>query len=225
MSEKKGEKKYMEYKIILIGNSAVGKTAFFKKITKGVFNERHISTIGVDKSTLYFKDIEVKSKDVEKKEEFNIILFDTAGQDRYRSLAKSYFNSTDIVMLIYDITNKQSFIDIEKWLDDIQDKLSDWKTGHYVIFLLGNKLDLANEDGDGNKREVTEEEAESICEEKSIYWGGECSCKTFTQEQLNEILLKSFKKYVENFGIKEDPKKATRLGDLKKKRFMLRIKI
>jgi len=218
MKEKKSEKNYIEYKIILIGNSAVGKTAFFKKLTKGVFNERNISTIGVDKSTLYFKDIEVLSKGVEKKEEFNIILFDTAGQDRYRSLAKSYFNSTDIVMLIYDITNRQSFDDIERWLDDIKDKLSDWKTGHYVIFLLGNKLDLANEDGDGNKREVDEEEAESICEKKSIYWGGECSCKTFTQEQLNEILLKSFKKYVEIFGVKEDPKKATRLGDLKKKK-------
>ena len=214
MSEKKGEKKYMEYKIILIGNSAVGKTAFFKKITKGVFNERNISTIGVDKSTLYFKDIEVKSKDVEKKEEFNIILFDTAGQDRYRSLAKSYFNSTDIVMLIYDITNKQSFIDIEKWLDDIQDKLSDWKTGHYVIFLLGNKLDLAE---DNEKREVKEEDAENFCEDKSIYWGGECSCKTFSQEQLNEILLKSFKKYAENFGVKEDPKKVTKLNLKKKK--------
>ena len=218
MSEKQSDKSSKEYKIILIGNSAVGKTAFFKKLTKNIFNERNISTIGIDKATLYFKDIQVLSKGNNKKEEFNIILFDTAGQERYRSLAKNYFSSTDIVMLLYDITNKQSFEDIEKWLDDIKDKLSDWKTGHYVIFLLGNKLDLANEDGDGNKREVTEEEAESICEKKSIYWGGECSCKTFTQEQLNEILLKSFKKYVENFGIKEDPKKATRLGDLKKKK-------
>ena len=212
------EKNYKEYKIILIGNSAVGKTAFFKKITKGFFSDKNISTIGIDKCTLYFKDVEVNLKGNNKKEEFNIILFDTAGQERYRALAKNYFTSTDIVMLIYDITEKKTFDDIEKWLDDIKDKLSDWKTGHYVIFLLGNKLDLANEDGDGNKREVTEEEAESICEEKSIYWGGECSCKTFTQEQLNEILLKSFKKYVENFGIKEDPKKATRLGDLKKKK-------
>ena len=218
MSEKQSDKSSKEYKIILIGNSAVGKTAFFKKITKGFFSDKNISTIGIDKCTLYFKDVEVNLKGNNKKEEFNIILFHTAGQDRYRSLAKSYFNSTDIVMLIYDITEKKTFVDIEKWLDDIKDKLSDWKTGHYTIILLGNKLDLANEDGDGNKREVTEEEAESICEEKSIYWGGECSCKTFTQEQLNEILLKSFKKYVENFGIKEDPKKATRLGDLKKKK-------
>ena len=203
--------------IILIGNSGVGKTSFFRKLSTVEFYEKNISTIGIEKKSLEL-NIDIQKDGKKEKTKFNISLFDTAGQDRYRSLAKSYFNSTDIVMLIYDITNKQSFIDIEKWLDDIQDKLSDWKTGHYVIFLLGNKLDLANEDGEGNKREVTEEEAESICEEKSIYWGGECSCKTFTQEQLNEILLKSFKKYVENFGIKEDPKKATRLGDLKKKK-------
>ena len=214
MSEKQSDKSSKEYKIILIGNSAVGKTAFFKKLTKNIFNERNISTIGIDKDTLYFKDIQVLSKGVEKKEEFNITLFDTAGQERYRSLAKNYFSSTDIVMLLYDITNKQSFEDIEKWLDDIKDKLSDWKTGHYVIFLLGNKLDLAE---DNEKREVKEEDAENFCEDKSIYWGGECSCKTFSQEQLNEILLKSFKKYAENFGVKEDPKKVTKLNLKKKK--------
>ena len=214
MSEKQSDKSSKEYKIILIGNSAVGKTAFFKKLTKNIFNERNISTIGIDKATLYFKDIQVLSKGVEKKEEFNITLFDTAGQERYRSLAKNYFSSTDIVMLLYDITNKQSFEDIEKWLDDIKDKLSDWKTGHYVIFLLGNKLDLAE---DNEKREVKEEDAENFCEDKSIYWGGECSCKTFSQEQLNEILLKSFKKYAENFGVKEDPKKVTKLKLKKKK--------
>ena len=214
MSEKQSDKSSKEYKIILIGNSAVGKTAFFKKLTKNIFNERNISTIGIDKATLYFKDIQVLSKGVEKKEEFNITLFDTAGQERYRSLAKNYFSSTDIVMLLYDITNKQSFEDFEKWLDDIKDKLSDWKTGHYVIFLLGNKLDLAE---DNEKREVKEEDAENFCEDKSIYWGGECSCKTFSQEQLNEILLKSFKKYAENFGVKEDPKKVTKLNIKKKK--------
>ena len=214
MSEKQSDKSSKEYKIILIGNSAVGKTAFFKKLTKNIFNERNISTIGIDKATLYFKDIQVLSKGVEKKEEFNITLFDTAGQERYRSLAKNYFSSTDIVMLLYDITNKQSFEDIEKWLDDIKDKLSDWKTGHYVIFLLGNKLDLAE---DNEKREVKEEDAENFCEDKSIYWGGECSCKTFSQEKLNEILLKSFKKYAENFGVKEDPKKVTKLNLKKKK--------
>ena len=209
------EKNYKEYKIILIGNSAVGKTAFFKKITKGFFSDKNISTIGIDKCTLYFKDVEVNLKGNNKKEEFNIILFDTAGQERYRALAKNYFTSTDIVMLIYDITEKKTFDDIEKWLDDIKDKLSDWKTGHYTIILLGNKLDLA--DGENGKREVKEEDAENFCDENSINWGGECSCKDFSQEQLKELLLNSFKKYVEKFGVKEAPNSFQKLSVKQKK--------
>ena len=178
MSEKQSDKSSKEYKIILIGNSAVGKTAFFKKITKGFFNDKNILSIGIDKCTLYFKDVEVNLKGNNKKEEFNIILFDTAGQERYRALAKNYFTSTDIVMLIYDITEKKTFDDIEKWLDDIKDKLSDWKTGHYTIILLGNKLDLA--DGENGKREVKEEDAENFFDENSINWGVECSCNDFS---------------------------------------------
>ena len=119
-------------------------------------------------------------------------------------------------MLLYDITSKKSFEDIEKWMEDVKDRLSDWKIGHYIIFLLGNKLDLV--ESDENLREVKEEEAENFCEEKSIYWGGECSCKNFTLEKMNEVLLKAFKKYVEKFGVKEAPKSIKKLGNLKKKK-------
>ena len=118
-------------------------------------------------------------------------------------------------MLIYDITEKKTFVDIEKWLDDIKDKLSDWKTGHYTIILLGNKLDLA--DGENGKREVKEEDAENFCDENSINWGGECSCKDFSQEQLKELLLNSFKKYVEKFGVKEAPDSFKKLSVKQKK--------
>ena len=203
MTEKSTEKNYAEYKVILIGNSHSGKTSFFKKITKGVFNDRNISSIGTDKSTLFFQNIEININNKITKEEFNIIIFDSAGQDRYRSLAKSYFNTTDIVIIFYDITNRRSFEDIGKWLDDLKDKLSDWKTGKYLIALLGNHLDLVEEDQ--TKREVTKEEVKSLCEDFGIYWAGECNLKSFSQNQLTDMLLNIWKKYVEKFGIKEAP--------------------
>ena len=203
MTEKSTQKNFVEYKVVLVGNSDAGKTQFFKKINTGVLNGRNISSIGADKSTLYFKDIETNINNKITKEEFNIIIFDSAGQDRYRSLAKSYFNATDIFIIFYNITNKNSFLDIEKWLDDIKEKLSDWKTGKYLIALLGNHLDLVEEDQ--SKREVTEEEAVSFCEECGIYWVGECNLKSFSQNQLTDMLLSIWKKYVEKFGIKEAP--------------------
>ena len=214
MTEKSTQKNFAEYKVVLVDNSDSGKTQFLKKITKGVFNERNIYSIGIDKSTLYFKDIETNINNKITKEEFNIIIFDSAGQERYRSLAKSYFNATDIFIIFYNITNKNSFLDIEKWLDDIKDKLSDWKTGKYLIALLGNHLDLVEEDQ--SKREVTEEEAVSFCEECGIYWVGECNLKSFSQNQLTDMLLSILKKYVEKCGIKEAPIKLE-LKLLKKK--------
>ena len=99
MTEKQKPKYTVEYKFILIGNTAVGKTLFFKRIQTGIFNEKNISTIGVDRCVLYFKDIDVKIKGKDSKEEFNIILYDTAGQERYRSLSKNYFSKTDVIIL------------------------------------------------------------------------------------------------------------------------------
>ena len=214
MIEKQKPKYTVEYKFILIGNTAVGKTLFFKRIQTGIFNEKNISTIGVDRCFLYFKDIDVKIKGKDSKEEFNIILYDTAGQERYRALSKNYFSKTDVIILIYDITNKKTFEDIEKWLDSVDDLLSNRKTGNYIIFLLGNKSDLVGKDYE--LREVAEEEAKNLCEEKGIYWGGECSMKDFTKEKLSDILLKAWKKYVEKFGIKQNSKMAFRLGNMKK---------
>ena len=201
MTEKSTQKNFAEYKVVLVGNSDSGKTQFLKKITKGVFNERNIYSIGIDKSTLYFKDIETNINNKITKEEFNIIIYDSAGQERYRSLAKSYFNATDIVIIFYNITNKSSFHDIRKWLDDIKNKLSDWKTGKYLVALLGNHLNLVEEDP--TKREVTKEEAESFCEDTGIYWAGECNLKGFSQNQLTDMILNIWKKYVEKCGIKE----------------------
>ena len=215
MSGKKNEKNN-DYKFILIGDSAVGKTSIFKKLNTEVFSEKNISTIGIDKRTLYFKDIEVKIKDQTKKVDFNILLFDTAGQERYRAITKTYFQGSDGIIILYDITSKKTFLGVEAWLESITQTLSHWKNGHYVITLLGNKLDLV--ESDEKKREVQEEEAENICIEKEIFWAGECSVKNFTVQQLNDILIKTWKNYIEKFGIKEEITSQMKMSGTKYKK-------
>ena len=89
-----------------------------------------------------FNDLEVEFNGNKIKKSFKITLFDTAGQERYRSITNSYIKNTDGVILIYDITNKLSFEHVEEWLSSIKNNFSDWRKSDYLIMILGNKLDL-----------------------------------------------------------------------------------
>ena len=166
-----------EYKIILIGNSAVGKTCLFKKITTGNFANKNISTIGMDKRRLSFqitKENKIKNIDIS--------LLDTAGQERFRSITKTYFKGADGIILMYDITNKDSFVQVEEWIKSIHESIGDHNNSNYIIILLGNKKDLVDENK--KPRLVLEEEAKEKCKVKNIFWGGECSVKNDTEEDL-----------------------------------------
>ena len=191
-----------DYTIILLGDSEVGKATLFKKISSGIFTDKNISTIGIDKKTLSFKDIEVEIKGKKQKEDFNIILYDTAGQERYRAITKNYFQGKDMVFMIYDISSRRSFIDIESWLESLKEVLSSWEKGNYLIFLFGNKVDLI--DNKEKPREVEEEEAMKLCEDNNIIWGGEKSFLNSSKDQLTEMILNCWKDYVHKFGIKEE---------------------
>lgn len=167
------------YKMILIGDSSVGKTCIFKKITSGAFNDKSISTIGIDRRTLLFK---VKVNDNEERE-CEVQLWDTAGQERFRSITTSYYKSSQGLILMYDITKKETFDNLDNWISSINDSLGESKG--YLVVLIGNKLDIAEDTPDA--RQVTLEEAKNKCSEEHIFWGGECSAKNFTEEQLKEL--------------------------------------
>ena len=172
----------IEYKFILLGDSSVGKSSIFKRILGNSFSKNQISTLGTEKAILNFDDLEIDKKT---SQNFKIVLFDTAGQERYRAITKSYFRDSQGIVLIYSIVDEESFKHIEAWLDSIKDSLSDWKRSGYIVMLLGNKLDIAEEHKE--QRMILKEEAEKICSEQGIYWGGECSAKTFDQNKFKEI--------------------------------------
>ena len=144
-----------EYKVTLLGDTSVGKTCLFKKLTKGIFMDKNISTIGMDKKTLNI-EIDINENENQKKKLIAISLIDTAGQDRFRTITKSYIKGSDGIILMYDLTNKDTFLHVEEWIKNIADIIGDVKNSNYLILLLGNKIDLI--DNQEKPREVLLEE-------------------------------------------------------------------
>ena len=99
------------YKFILIGNSTVGKTCLFRKLSTGEFMDKSIASIGVEKVSLDVT-INVDKNDKKEKKDFDISLFDTAGQEKFRSITFSYYKGSDGILLLYDITNRNTFDNI-----------------------------------------------------------------------------------------------------------------
>ena len=211
IEEKNGNE--LEYTIALLGDTSVGKTCLFKKLTTGVFIEKNISTIGVDKKSLNL-EIEVNENQTLVKKLVNISLVDTAGQERYRSITKSYFKSSDGIILLYDLTNKETFTHVENWIKNIYDAIG--KTNSpFPILLLGNKLDLI--ENNGKEREVGTEDGEKKCEEHNITWGGECSVKDFTLDKFKKIMQDFVCNVYNKIGKKSKNQHTKMIGKAKKK--------
>lgn len=186
-----------EYKIVLAGDSTIGKTTLFKKITKGVFNNLYISTIGFDKKSFDY-EITVQENGKESKKNVKMILYDTAGQERYSSVTKTYFKKANGVLLLYSIIDKKTFDHLSKWLNDIKDKLGNIEDNRYLVFLIGTKFDLVK--NDENLRQVTEEEALDFCEKNNLLWYGEYSSKETDQETFQKLFTEFAKKIYEKVG-------------------------
>ena len=195
-------KNNIEFKFSFLGDSMVGKTTIFKKLTTGNFQSKTLSTVGVDKRTIKYENIEVNIDGKPVNKSFDISLFDTAGQEKFRAITKNYINGSDGIILIYDITRRKSFDNIEMWLESITDCLEDYKNSNYLIMLLGNKLDLVKEEE--NKREISTEEGKKKSKERGLYWGGECSAKDFSESDFKALFANLVKKIYEKVGNKKE---------------------
>jgi small GTP-binding protein len=130
-------------RMMLLGDSNVGKTSILKRYCKNQFSESYISSMGIDFETKYIK---VGKKTI------NLQIWDTAGQERYKVIAKNYYNKSDGFIVVYDITNKATFNDISGWISQIKELAS--HDNKYII--VGNKYDLEE------KRKVTKLEGENL---------------------------------------------------------------
>jgi len=120
--------------IILVGDSTVGKSCFLSRYFNNQFNEEFLTTMGIDKQVKVIKIDET---------EYKINFWDTAGQERFRSLPKKYYQNADGILIFFDITNEESFKNINYWLENIQNCLGNNEM-KAILFLIGNKIDLNN---------------------------------------------------------------------------------
>jgi small GTP-binding protein len=166
------------FKVLLLGDMGVGKSSLLMRLTDNTFSETHTSTVGVDFRS---KNLKVDSQNV------NLQIWDTAGQERYRSITTAYYRGAHGVLLIFDITLRSSFQNLQKWLSDVH-KHSHDKT---QIILVGNKKDLAS------MRCVTSEEAQSFAKELGLSYV-ELSAKSESAKDVQAVFEEIARKILKN---------------------------
>lgn len=143
------ESKYSaEYKIVIVGESAVGKTAILYKYAEGVFKNGLISTIGLDFRT---KIVDVEGVPI------RLQVWDTAGQERFRTLSKQLFRGAKGIVLVYDVTNRKSYEQLSYWINSFES----YGVREEGVLIIGNKIDLEE------SRQVTTREAKSLADDHS----------------------------------------------------------
>eukprot|EP00040_Diaphanoeca_grandis_P005427 m.32790 g.32790 ORF g.32790 m.32790 type:complete len:208 (-) comp16696_c1_seq1:485-1108(-) len=168
--------KICQFKLVLLGESAVGKSSLVLRFVKGQFHEYQESTIGAAflTQTVCLDDTTVKFE-----------IWDTAGQERYHSLAPMYYRGAQAAIVVYDVTNTDTFARAKTWVKELQRQANP----NIVIALAGNKADLAS------KRTVMQEDAMAYAEDNGLLFM-ETSAKT--AKNVNEIFLAIAKKLPKN---------------------------
>ena len=131
------------FKVLPLGNCDVGKSSLLLRFVDSAWNDSFVPTIGVD---FKVKTVEIGDKKVKMQ------IWDTAGQERFRNVVSTYFRGSNGILLIYDITNKDSFKNLESWLIEIEKNASE----NVLKILIGNKCDLESERG------ITKEEGQAF---------------------------------------------------------------
>ena len=179
MSKKdnKNTKKKFEARIITLGDSAVGKTSLILRYSDNYFSSLYLSTAGIDSKIKIIK--------LENGEDIRVVLTDTAGQERYRNIASNYIKKADGILLVYNITDKDTFEGVKVWIKSIKEESGDSRP----IILIGNKSDL------NDKRMIKKEVGEDFAENEGIKFY-ETSCKTGenVEKAINDLVKQIYEK-------------------------------
>ena len=177
------------YKILLLGDSTVGKTCFLLRYTDDTFLDLHMATIGLD--------YRLKTMILDDQRIVKVQLWDTAGQDKFRAITRNYYKGARGIILIYDITNIKSYDNIKKWINEIKEEISEQVT----IVLIGNKIDNEGE------RKISKEQGEKLANDYNVAFF-ETSAKT--GQGINESVFYLVQKIVD-----ADPETKKRGKNLK----------
>ena len=167
------------FKILLLGDSEVGKSCFLMRYSENVFIENYITTIGLD--------YKLKTVKLDTGKTIKVQLWDTAGQDKYRTIAKNYYKGSHGILLLYDITKQSSFDNIREWVRDIKEEVNE----KAILFLIGNKIDMEDQ------RKIPKEKGVELAEEFKIPFF-EASAKS--GENVDEVFKALYNKICEIYG-------------------------
>ncbi|KAL4578027.1 hypothetical protein LXL04_014142 [Taraxacum kok-saghyz] len=120
-----------KYKLVFLGDQSVGKTSIITRFMYDKFDATYQATVGIDfmSKAVYLKD-----------RTFRLHIWDTAGHERFRSLIPSYIKDSLVAVIVYDVANRQSFLNTSKWIEEVRTQLGT----KVIIFLVGNKTDLVD---------------------------------------------------------------------------------
>mmetsp|Transcript_22859 Transcript_22859/g.32259 ORF Transcript_22859/g.32259 Transcript_22859/m.32259 type:complete len:217 (-) Transcript_22859:170-820(-) len=159
------------FKVVLIGDSGVGKSNLLSRFTRNEFNMESKSTIGVEFAT---KCIPADGKTIKAQ------IWDTAGQERYRAITSAYYRGAVGALLVYDIAKRSSFDNVSRWLKELRDHADQ----SIVIMLVGNKKDLRH------MREVQTDEAKEFCKQHRLFFIETSALQGSNVPQAFETILK-----------------------------------
>ncbi|XP_031135095.1 ras-related protein Rab-15-like isoform X2 [Sander lucioperca] len=171
------------FRLLMLGDSGVGKTCVLRRFTESEFDPSHISTIGVDfkMKTLELDGIRVR-----------VQIWDTAGQERYHTITKQYYRRAQGIIFVYDITSKSSFQHLVKWASDVDEYAQD----KVQRILVGNKCD------EELKRQVTKDQGNKLAETYGMEFFETSAfnsmniCESFTR--VTELVLQAHKRDMDN---------------------------
>ena len=185
-------------KLLLIGNAYVGKTLIVQKFIDNTFSKSTVSTIGVD---LQSKIIDINGKKVK------YLIWDTAGEDRMKTMTYSYYRGCHVILIVYDVTERKSFQNVTTWVECI-DKFA---KSNVLRILVGNKTDLED------KRVVTKKKRKKLAEAHGLKYYEISALKITGLHEMFEDIAKEYveiyeQKAYKNFQLKkEEIKKKNKL--------------
>ena len=174
-------------KVLTIGDSGVGKSSLILRFTEDTFTPSFITTIGID--------YKMKNMTINDGTKCKIQIWDTAGQERFRNITTAYYRGAQGILLVHDITDEQSFLNVKYWLQQIDQ----YSTQQPIVLLCGNKCDLEAD------REVTIERGQQLANDFDILFYEASARKSINIEQCFESLVKEVLEVQESKKEAENP--------------------